>query len=315
MELEDMGTGGVVTDTDTAADTAQTLTLTQQRPPNIANCTGCGKVGPYQVTTSSSSSSSGSSSGSGSKVHRRYKEHIMSAKNSGTGKAKYCGKYTENPRFSDVPPCNSNERDAITAPSQQAPQEQPETDTAAAAEAAAADTARAAARAAAAAVPRVSAPPPLATTFAPGMDPGECTVLACWQTRARAGEGEGEGGLEEADLRELFCPFGAVFRLEVEVDEQRRGEARVFFAERKAALGAVTKFSNYVHVPTSSSDSGVQGKAFSLQASLLGADIYVGGLVRGVTGVKMKRGNNRWLCCLVLCCVVLCCLVLILDSY
>eukprot|EP00603_Paraphysomonas_imperforata_P011167 CAMPEP_0114455442 /NCGR_PEP_ID=MMETSP0104-20121206/3101_1 /TAXON_ID=37642 ORGANISM="Paraphysomonas imperforata, Strain PA2" /NCGR_SAMPLE_ID=MMETSP0104 /ASSEMBLY_ACC=CAM_ASM_000202 /LENGTH=85 /DNA_ID=CAMNT_0001627861 /DNA_START=340 /DNA_END=594 /DNA_ORIENTATION=- len=60
----------------------------------IANCNGCGKVGEYKVTTATAARPEGNSKA----AYQRYNEHRLSARETGTGKQKYCGRYSIDPR-------------------------------------------------------------------------------------------------------------------------------------------------------------------------------------------------------------------------
>lgn len=277
----------------------------------MADCTGCGKQGLYVVTIVTSSATGVASSRGKPVVFKRCKEHRLTGKETATGRPKYCGTFSLNPRPADEASWSAGGTAAsnvtrITSRVEKLPvrkshmiqiaarDDDQESD---------GDYLDAKHRSRdVAAVGRQNKgvdalpPPPALTTFAPGMDPGECTVQAQWE--APPGQ-----ELDEADIRSLFCPLGHVFRLEMVEEGGGRGVARVYYSERKAALTAVTKFRNFTHDPSSStaattassSSSGRGGglkKQFRLCAGHQGARVFVGGLDAATSESKIKKGAH-----------------------
>lgn len=225
--------------------------------PNTANCSTCGKVGDYETWEDV-------------RGKHRFKTHTLTASETGAGKQKYCGLFKVNPRYlydtdNSVEAVEQIQHEEL-GPSQMNQLGEDE--------------------ALAEYTGRMVRPPSPLTTFAPGMDPGECTVIVEWSVQSAA------DNLDETDVRDLFDHCGHIFRVEMmAVDDARSGSAKLYFSEDNAAHRAVAKFSLYSG-SSSSSIYSQPDKHFRLTASHLGAQIYVGGLAPGVTIVKLKQGSK-----------------------
>jgi len=94
--------------------------------------------------------------------------------------------------------------------------------------------------------------------------------------------------LTDTDIHNLFAHCGCVFKAEVDVVHKT---ATLYFTEKKAAQTAVSICRSNTYDVTTPHGL-VRQKLISLQATQIGAEVFVGGLEPGVTEVKIKRGKT-----------------------